>query len=216
MTFDGYDQTNEFEFGTEPYEDPFTEFLTEGYGEIPDGPRHARRSVEDDLLDAIAMVTNAKGSLMSNAVASVQRDEMLMVLNDALNHMPAELREARQALREREALMYEEQRKAAALMEEAKVEAARLVEHTEIVRQSRLQAEDIIAEAHAEARRIVAQAEDFIDKKLAGFEIVLQRLLATTASGRERLQTEGLPSTLKTAPVTNPEVERSSFFDQDA
>ena len=62
-----------------------------------------------------------------------------------------------------------------------------MVESTEVVREARRTAEDIIddAERHAAAMRL--EAEDYVDRKLAAFEVVLDRTMQTVAKGRERL-----------------------------
>jgi hypothetical protein len=103
-----------------------------------------------------------------------------------------------------------------------------MVDKTEIVRQSRLRSEQIIADAQAQARLMINQSEDFIDGKLGNFEIVLERLLKTARSGRERLSAQGLPtSMIEPAPLVEgepgydahyqaPVADESSFFDQDA
>jgi hypothetical protein len=117
-------------------------------------------------------------------------------------------------------------------MDQVRAEAARMVDKTEIVRQSRLVSQQIIAEAHTQARQMINQSEDFIDGKLASFEIVLERLLKTARSGRERLSAQGLPTSLIEEEATASEEsfldqtpngylaprthEETSFFDQDA
>jgi hypothetical protein len=79
---------------------------------------------------------------------------------------------------------------------------------------------------------MINQSEDFIDGKLASFEIVLERLLKTARSGRERLSAQGLPTSLIEEEVTATKEsflaeaqsgfeapsthEETSFFDQDA
>ena len=76
---------------------------------------------------------------------------------------------------------------------------------------------------------MINQSEDFIDGKLGSFEIVLERLLKTAHSGRERLSAQGLPTSLlddefveesfvSPAPGLQepPTPEETSFFDQDA
>ncbi len=117
-------------------------------------------------------------------------------MEQALHSLPDEIREARWALRDREELMAAEVQKAQQLMDQVRAEAARMVDKTEIVRQSRLKAEQIVADAHAQARQMINQSEDFIDGKLGGFEIVLERLLKTARSGRERLSAQGLPTSM--------------------
>jgi cell division septum initiation protein DivIVA len=201
----------------------------DGYDE-PDEPgepgRHIRRDIEADLRDLVELVSNAKQMPLSNS-ALVPRDDVLGLLEQALRSLPDEIREARWALRDREELMAAEVQKAQQLMDQVRAEAARMVDKTEVVRQSRLKAEQIVADAQAQARQMINQAEDFIDGKLGNFEIVLERLLKTTHSGRERLSAQGLPTSLieeavegHEAPVPLPGYEaardESSFFDQDA
>ena len=205
-SFDGYDDPEEF----------------------APAARHARRDIETDLRDLIELVENAKQMPLSNS-ALIPREEVLGLLEQALASLPEEVREARWALRDREELMAAEVQKAQQLMDQVRAEAASMVDKTEIVRQSRLRSEQIIADAQAQARAMINQSEDFIDGKLGNFEIVLERLLKTARSGRERLSAQGLPtSMIEPAPVpiddtlyepgyTSPTSgDESSFFDQDA
>ena len=206
-SFDGYDDPEEF----------------------APSARHARRDIETDLRDLIALVENAKQMPLSNS-ALIPRDDVLGLLEQALRSLPDEIREARWALRDREELMAAELQKAQQLMDQVRAEAARMVDKTEIVRQSRLMAQQIVADAHAQSRQMINQSEDFIDGKLGSFEIVLERLLKTTHSGRERLSAQGLPTSLiEEAPVDEQTLsaapdykeptgmeDTTSFFDQDA
>src|ERR1700689_194542 len=186
-SFDGYDDADESE-------------EIEG--------RHARRDIETDLRDLIELIANAKQMPLSNS-ALVPRDDVLSLLEQALHSLPDEIREARWALRDREELMAAEVQKAEQLMNQVRAEAARMVDKTEIVPQSRLKAEQIIADAHTQARQMINESEDFIDGKLGGFEIVLERLLKTAHSGRERLSAQGLPSSM-----LNPEPRADEFLAQ--
>lgn len=197
------------------------------------GARHVRRDIEADLRDLMELVSNAKQMPLSNS-ALVSRDEVMGLLEQALHSLPDEIREARWALRDREELMAAEVQKAQQLMDQVRAEASRMVDKTEIVRQSRLKADQIIADAHTQARLMINQSEDFIDGKLGGFEIVLERLLKTARSGRERLSAQGLPTSminddvatddfLSPAPAPkpfesydDPDQQESSFFDQDS
>ncbi len=209
-SFDGYDDPEEFR---------------------DDSGRHARRDIEASLRDLIDLVGTAKQMPLSNS-ALIPREEVLGLLEQALHDLPEEIREARWALRDREELMAAEVHKAQQLMDQVRAEAARLVDKTEIVRQSRLKADQIIADAQTKARQMINQSEDFIDGKLGNFEIVLERLLKTARSGRERLNAQGLPTSLlegrpsendflDAEPVTHATRDESpatdsSFFDQDA
>ncbi len=92
-----------------------------------------------------------------------------------------------------------------------------MVQRTEVVRQARRQAERLVADAESEARRIRHEADDYVDRKLAAFEIVLDRTIRTVQAGRERLAV---------VPAAEEEEEESrlgalgpmgdeAFFDQD-
>jgi cell division septum initiation protein DivIVA len=191
--------------------------------------RHARRDIEADLRELIDIIANAKQMPLSNS-ALVPREDVLGLLEQALHSLPDEIREARWALRDREELMAAEVQKAQQLMDQVRAEAARMVDKTEVVRQSRLKAEQIVADAQAQARQMVNEHEDYLDAKLGSYEIVMERLLKTIRSGRERLNAQSLPSspsssaadeflgTAQNPPPADyhPEQDEASFFDQDA
>ena len=80
--------------------------------------------------------------------------------------------------------MAERTREAEALMDEVRAQAEHMVQRTEIVRQANSVAQRILDDANEEARTLRHQAEDFVDTKLAGMEIVLDRLTRTVQAGR--------------------------------
>jgi hypothetical protein len=73
-----------------------------------------------------------------------------------------------------------------------------MVERTEVAREARRVAQQVVAHAEADSRRLRHEAEDYIDQKLAAFEVVLERTMATVLKGREQLQAvvEPLPTDL--------------------
>ena len=83
--------------------------------------------------------------------------------------------------------MAERNREAEALMDEVRAQAEHMVQRTEIVRQANSVAQRILDDANEEARALRHQAEDFVDTKLAGMEIVLDRLTRTVQAGRAKL-----------------------------
>jgi hypothetical protein len=99
------------------------------------------------------------------------------------------------------------------------------------VREARRVAQNVIDEAEASGRQLRHEAEDYVDQKLAAFEVVLERTLQAVEKGRERLQVviepepepesemEGeMESDMEELPGSI-EVEaelEETFFDQDA
>ncbi len=135
---------------------------------------------------AIAVVDSARTMPLSASVL-VSREELLELLQGALDRMPDEMREARWLLRERDEFIESRRREADSLLEEVRAQAERMVQRTEIVRQANQVAQRIVEEAREESRRLRHEADDFCDQKLASFEIVLERTLKTVIAGREKL-----------------------------
>ncbi len=170
---------------------------------VRDVGRRGQMGIEDCIRLATQLVQESKGMPLSSS-ALVNREELLDLLGDAHESLPAELRDARWVLRDRDQLLDDAQRQVERMLDAARGEAARLVDKAEIVRQARMTAEQIIADADERARTRINEAEDFIDTKLGGMEIVLDRLMKTVTTGRERLR--------PVAPVTPPPASSSDFF----
>jgi vacuolar-type H+-ATPase subunit H len=161
---------------------------------------------------SIDIVSSAKAMPLSASVL-VSREELLEVLQAALDRLPDELRQARWLLREKEEFLADRAREAEALMADVRAQAEHMVSRSEMVRQANLVAQRILDDANEEARRLRHEAEDYCDQKLAGMEIVLDRITRTVRAGREKLQ-----ATVSAAPpaqVASPEGEEPGFFDQD-
>ncbi len=107
--------------------------------------------------------------------------------------------------------MQRAEREAAEILDDARSQAAHIVQRTEIVRQARNHAERIVAEAESEARRIQHEADDYVDRKLAAFEIVLDRTVRTVRAGRDRLTVVEEDE----EPEEGELQEGDGFFDQD-
>lgn len=143
--------------------------------------------VESHLSHLEQLVAEARPVPLSASVMVNRKeiDELLAALRAAL---PEELRQARWVLKERDDLVAQGQREAEQLIADAQAEQRRLVSDTEVVRASRREAERIVDEAREQARVLRLEAEDYVDSKLANFEIVLHKTLATVEKGRERLR----------------------------
>jgi vacuolar-type H+-ATPase subunit H len=174
--------------------------------------------VESDLeglLDEITVTIEKAKSMPLSSSAIIGREEVLELLGAAQQALPDELQRARRVLQDHEALRAAAQREATQLLDEARSQAAHLVQRTEIVRQARHEAERLIADADTDSRRIRHEAEDYVDRKLAAFEIVLDRTIRTVQAGRERLTAP--PPMVGTEPTSQvaEEAGDGGLFDQD-
>ena len=153
--------------------------------------------LETLLLQIREIIDTARTMPMSASVL-VNREETLEIVDDALHSLPEELRHARWLLKEREEYLAQARRDAEDIVEAARVQAERMVERTEVAREARRVAQQVISHAEADSRRLRHEAEDYIDQKLAAFEVVLERTMGTVVKGREQLQAvvEPLPTDL--------------------
>ena len=66
-------------------------------------------------------------------------------------------------------------------------ERARLVEKESVLREARAEAERLLTAAREQADAMRDEVEDYVDGKLANFEVVLAKTLAAVEKGRARL-----------------------------
>jgi cell division septum initiation protein DivIVA len=140
------------------------------------------------------LVQEAK-SMPLSASALVNREEVLELLEAAVAELPEEIKQARWVVKDREELLAKGRRDAEALLDRAKQEQGRLVSEQEVVREAFVEAERILGEAREQARQIRLEAEDYVDAKLAQYEIALERTrqeidrsLAQVHRGRDKLR----------------------------
>ena len=168
------------------------------------------------LLRRIAdVVGNAKPIPLSTTVRLENKDEVLELLDEAVKRLPEELKRARWLLKEREEFLAKTQREAEDMLNDARARAERMVQRTEIVREAERTAQRTVEEADDEARRLRHEAEDYCDQKLAGFEIVLERITKTVQAGREKLSVTPLRTAADDDLGAIEPAEHDPFFDQD-
>ena len=199
------------------YDDrPFDADSLEPVAEEPEQRRtliRGRTQVDaEELLRRVAdLIANARPVPFS-ASATINKEEVLDVLDEAIARLPDELREARWLRKEREEYLAKMNADGDEIMDAARTRAEQMVQRTEVVKAAEHRARRILDGAEAEARRLRLECEDFCDQKLASFEIVLERTLKLVASGREKLQATNLA---RPEAEPEPEPDDDGFFDQD-
>ncbi|MGH9303115.1 MAG: ATP synthase F0 subunit B [Acidimicrobiales bacterium] len=169
--------------------------VPEAPGDGPEDSFEGDGGIESILEELVDIVSTAKSVPLSSSVM-VARDEVLDLLEAARDELPEELRRARRLLKDREDVLAAARREAGEIVDDARVQAERMVQRTEIVRQAEHRSLRIVEDAEAESRRLRHEADDYVDRHLARFEIVLDRTMRTVRHGRELLaavppETEG-------------------------
>lgn len=149
-------------------------------------PGAGRVDIDALLRRAADMIESAPGIPMSASVR-VNREELLDLLDEAIESLPDELRAARWLLKEREEYLARTRREADELIAEARTQVAHMVQKSEVVKAAEQRARHIDEEAEAGARRMRREAEDFCDQRLASFENVLAKVQRSVAAGRQKL-----------------------------
>lgn len=144
-----------------------------------------------DLIERIdelqVLIEEAKPVPFSSS-AVINRDEFLELLAQLKQEVPEEVRQARWMTRDRDEMLARARKEAERIITEAQEQRDRLLSRTEIVHAAEREAERIADGAKERAAKMRMEAEDYIDQKLAAFEILLNKTLGTVGRGREQLR----------------------------
>ena len=191
------------------YYDDYDDIDEEDYSEAP--PVGYVGDAETLLRRSIDIIATAPTMPLSSS-PRIDRDEIIELLEEALQRLPDELRQARWMLKERQEFVAKTRREAEEILEAARVRAERMVQRTEVVRAAEQRARQVMEGAETDARRLRHETEDFLDQRLGSFEILLDKLQKTVNAGRQRLSIGALPPNTGEHDVEDP---TKGFFDQD-
>lgn len=157
----------------------------------PDGRALSRQQAAvsslDDILDEIAGLVTAARSMPMSSSAIVNRAEVLELVERARRAMPGEVRAAEGVLSGADDVMSRARTRAAALIDAARGRADELITKEHVLAEAQVRASAVVAEAEAKAAELMRGADDYVDRKLAQFEIDLGQLTAQVRAGRARL-----------------------------
>lgn len=146
--------------------------------------------VQKKLDEIVAAVGGARSMPMS-ASCVVNRAELLARLEEVRQALPGSLAQAQELIGGRDQMVEEARREADRIIESAHAQRGSLISDTEIARRSQGEADRILADARREAAEIRAEADDYVDGKLANFEVVLSKTIGAVDRGREKLLGRG-------------------------
>ncbi len=133
------------------------------------------------------LVGDAKAVPLSASIM-LNRSEVTEVVAAIRDSLPEEVTQARWVVRERDEILERAGSDAQRLIEDAEAERDRLVSEQEVARTARRDAERLLEEAQEQARQMRLEAEDYVDAKLANFEVVLHKTLGAVEKGRAKLR----------------------------
>ncbi|MFJ3215362.1 cell division initiation protein [Kitasatospora sp. NPDC086801] len=143
--------------------------------------------VQNKVDEIVTAVENARSMPMS-ASCVVNRAELIGLLKDLKAVLPAELAQAQSMMADHEQVVAGAQAEADRIIQGAHAERGSLISDTEVVRRAQAEADRILAEARGEVEAKRAEADDYVDSKLANFEVVLTKTLGAVGRGRTKLR----------------------------
>lgn len=141
-----------------------------------------------DLVAELRYVIESARPLPLSASSTINKDDVLALIDEIQGNMPDELRSARWLLKEREEFRAKMRREGDEIVALARNRAEQMVQRTQVVKAAEARARKVLETAEAESRRLRLEAEDYCDQKLGSFENVLQRTLQQVGAGRAKLQ----------------------------
>lgn len=142
--------------------------------------------VHAKLAEIRRMVEGARSMPMS-ASAVVNRADVLGLLDELTHALTAAFTDAQQVVSDRDSLVAEGRTEAAHILEDAGNERDRIVSDTEVFRVAKRRAEEVLEHANSESEALRKETDDYVDGKLATFEITLERTMEAVKRGRDRL-----------------------------
>ncbi|MFD8048329.1 cell division initiation protein [Streptomyces sp. WAC 05379] len=159
--------------------------------------------VQNKLDEIVAAVSGARSMPMS-ASCVVNRAELLSLLEEVRAALPGSLAQAQELIGDREQMVEQARQEADRIIGQAHAERGSLISDTEVARRSQAEGDRLLAEARKEAEDVRAEADDYVDSKLANFEVVLTKTLGSVGRGREKLL------------GTGPGLDEQGYEDEDA
>jgi vacuolar-type H+-ATPase subunit H len=143
--------------------------------------------VHDKLDELSALVENARAMPMS-ASCVVNRGHVLDLLDEVRALLPDSLALADDVLADREDIVAAARVEADRVIADGEERARQLVSEHEIYRAAVAEADAVRADADAEAARMRRETDDYVDAKLANFEVALHKTIAAVQKGRDKIR----------------------------
>lgn len=148
------------------------------------------REGHPSLVDLVAELERLIGDARTVPLSSsliVPGDECPALLAALRERVPEELREADEVRAARDEVLARAREEADAMLAAARAKVDEMISRSSVRAAAERRAEELVEQACARAAHLERQTEDWIDRRLAGVEIVLQDLLEQTRRGRNRL-----------------------------
>jgi hypothetical protein len=145
-----------------------------------------KSDIDARLHDLRTAVEDARSVPMSASVM-INRSEFLSLIGDLEAAIDQTLSQATEVVGDREAVVADGVTQAEEIVRAAEMERELLVSETDVFRLAETRAAEITEAARKAADELHAETEQYVEEKLANFELTLERTLDMVRRGRARL-----------------------------
>ena len=138
-------------------------------------------------LAEIRRVVEEARSMPMSASAVVNRSELLALIDELGGGLKVAFSDSDAVMADREAVVDGGRKEAEQIIAAAGGEREAIISDTEVYRVARHQADQLLEQTERECAELRAETDEYVDSKLANFEITLEKTMDAVRRGRERL-----------------------------
>jgi len=142
----------------------------------------------DELIAQLRSQDENARSMPMSASAVINRAEVLELIARLEQALPAAFADQQRLNAERDDVIEKAHAEAAEIVAAAERRQADLVGETDVFKVAKHEAEAVLERAVADADELRRETDDYVDTRLASFEVSLTKILEAVTRGRSRLQ----------------------------
>ena len=140
-----------------------------------------------DILNRLCTIVEQAKSVPLTKGALIDRDEVLDLLDALRAELPQEIDKADVIVADRDAVLADARKRAEEMLGEARRQVQQLLSENSLVTNAQHEVATTRNKVESELSRLREETDDYIDARLATFEVALARTMAAIQRGRERL-----------------------------
>ena len=141
------------------------------------------------LIDMIyERIEDAKAPAFKPNMATIDRDELLDLLDELRSALPMEIKKAQELLSAREKYVEDAKREVDRMRRQAEMDARNMVSDSEVLYAAKEKARQIIAKAEERSRQLYQVSNDYAEDALARTEEAVQAALDEVKESRVRFR----------------------------
>ena len=144
------------------------------------------QNIEQIISALYDMVQDARGLPLGADKCIVERDKVLDMLDEIINQLPVELKQARTIVESRNELIGQARREAENLIRQAQEKAEELVAEEAIYKEAKRQCQDMVLQTQARMADLRKASNDYMDDALRRTEESIALSLEDVRSTREK------------------------------